>query len=83
MSSPDTDSIIATIPKNATEEVRITLTSYNGHPLVDLRTFVEYRTTGESGPTKKGLTVAVALLPAIISGLQDAEAEARRRGLLP
>ncbi|AIB15794.1 hypothetical protein ABAZ39_28455 (plasmid) [Azospirillum argentinense] len=82
MSNSDTDTIVATIPKNATEELRVTLTSYNGHPLVDLRLFTEYRSTGEIGPTRKGLTVSVALLPQIIAGLQDAEAEARQRGLL-
>lgn len=77
-----TDTIISTIPKNAAEELRVTLTEFNGHPLCDLRTFVEYRSTSEIGPTKKGVTFAVALLPTIIAGLQEAEAEARRRGLL-
>nr|WP_282183985.1 transcriptional coactivator p15/PC4 family protein [Azospirillum sp. OGB3] len=62
--------------------MRVTLTEFNGHPLCDLRTFVEYRSTSEIGPTKKGVTFGVALLPQIIAGLQDAEAEARRRGLL-
>lgn len=76
------DTIISTIPKNAAEELRVTLTEFNGHNLCDLRLYAAYRTTGEIGPTKKGITVSVALLPAIIAGLQEAEAEARRRGLL-
>ena len=32
--------------------------------------------------TKKGITIAVKRLPELIRGLQAAEAEARRRGLL-
>ncbi|MBP2229377.1 hypothetical protein J2847_002676 [Azospirillum agricola] len=71
---------IATIAKNATEEIRVGLTAFNGKPLCDFRIFTEYRATGETGPTKKGVTFAVALLPQIIAALQ--EAEARRLGLL-
>ncbi len=32
---------VATIPKNKLEELRITLTEYRGHDLVDLRVFME------------------------------------------
>lgn len=77
-----TDTLVRVIPKNAAEELRISLTEYNGHSLVDLRTYVEYRTTAKIGPTKKGVTFAVALLPEIVAGLQEAEAEARRLGLI-
>lgn len=73
---------IATVAKNATEEIRVGLTEFNGKPLCDFRIFTEYRATGETGPTKKGVTFAVALLPQIIEALQDAEAEALRQGLL-
>lgn len=77
-----TDTHVCTVPKNATEEIRIGLTEYNGKPLCDFRVFAEYRSTGATGPTKKGVTFAVALLPQIIEGLQDAQAEAQRLGLL-
>lgn len=78
----DTDTVIATLRKNAAEDVRVALTEYRGHPLVDLRIFAEYQSTGEVGPTKKGLTFSPSMLPGLIEALQAAEAESRRRGLL-
>jgi Transcriptional Coactivator p15 (PC4) len=78
-----TDRIVATLTKNATEDLRITITEYyQGKPLLDLRVFTKYRTTGEVGPTKKGVTVKVELLPDLLAALRHAEAEARKMGLL-
>jgi len=39
-------------------------------------------TENEWGPTRKGITCKVELLPEIIKALQDAEAEARKCGML-
>jgi len=79
--SPST--IIATIPKNAAEKVVIALEEFRGHHLVDLRVYAAYDSTGEARATKKGVSLQVAHLPSLIEALQDAAAEARRRGLLP
>lgn len=48
--------------KNATEEVRVSLTEYKGHRLVDLRVYY-VSPDGEPVPTKKGLTMSVELYP--------------------
>lgn len=70
---------ISTIPKNSREELRIALTEFNGHQLADLRIYVA---GDDPKPTKKGVTVNVALLPELVAALQAAEAEARAAGLL-
>ena len=54
-----TDSeVLATIPKNATEEVRVRRTEYHGVDLVDARVWTVSQVPGTEGkPTKKGLTL--------------------------
>ena len=74
------NSLIAVIPKNATEELRVTLTEFGGHDLCDLRVFTEYA-SGETGPTKRGVTLRVGQLAALIEALVSAEATARNAGL--
>ena len=73
---------IATISKNRVEEIRISLSEYLGHDLINLRTFATVDATSERVPTRKGLAFKVALLPEVIKGLRQAEAEAQAAGLL-
>ena len=73
---------VATIRKNATEEIRVALTEFSGHDLVDIRVFTEYRESGEIGPTKKGVSFKIQQLGEVIQALQSAEHEARQAGLL-
>lgn len=70
--------VIATIPKNASEVVKVELTEFNGHDLAGIRVW----TKDTDRPTQKGVTVAVAMLPAILAALATAEAEARTAGLI-
>jgi hypothetical protein len=82
---PDDVHPIAIIQKNSFEEVVLSLTVYCGHDLVDLRTHARFRgDTGDGGkrPTRKGVSLKIALLPKLIAGLQKVQAEAERRGLL-
>ena len=76
--------LIATILKNACQEIRVALdefeakdTTYN---MVSVR--VLYEDGGEHRPGRNGLNVRVELLPAIVAALRDAETEARNAGLL-
>ena len=75
---------IATIEKNRSEELRIALKEYEGHDYVDIRTYVEPDADHGQGrvPTKKGITLAVAKLPALIDAIREAEKGARAAGLL-
>ena len=73
---------ITTFEKNKSEEVRVELSEFNGHDLVAARIYATSRADGTRVPTRKGLTLNVKLLPALIEGLQAAEVEARAAGLL-
>ena len=76
------DKLIATIPKNKTEEIRVGLDEYKGHDLVSLRVWADPYAGAERVPTKRGLSGSVRLLPELIAALQQAEAAAREAGLL-
>ena len=73
------DDIIADIGKNAIERVRVRLTEYAGHRLVDARVYFEAN-NGEWVPTKKGLalspTVARQVAQAIIEASEQLETAA-------
>ena len=74
---------IATIRKNALEEIRVGLSEFNGYELLQLRVWTEPRGGGaERIPTKSGIACNVRLLPELIEALQQAEAAARKAGLL-
>jgi hypothetical protein len=82
MSDPRT--LIAIVPKNSIEDVRISLNRFNGHDLVDVRTFTEPRTgRGERIPTKAGVSLRIEALPALITALVRAQLTAVHAGILP
>lgn len=72
---------IASIQKNKRETLIVELSEYKGHNLVSLRVWAN-NSEGVAVPTPKGVTVSVALLPAIREAFQTAESEARRLGLM-
>ena len=77
------DKLIATIRKNASEEVRVSLSEFtaNGttHQMVSARVFFDDG-AGNLKPGRNGLNLKVDHLPALIAALQ--EAEARAAGLI-
>jgi transcriptional coactivator p15 (PC4) len=78
-----TATVIATIPKNSREWVRVALDEYRGVNLIDIRVLVELNPeTGLPIPTKKGVSLKVEKLPELIAALNDALVEAQRQGLL-
>ena len=75
---------VGTIAKNKLEELRITLREFKGHELVDIRVFAEPYADDGNGKqaTKRGVSLSVGKLPALIDALQAAERRARDEGLL-
>ena len=74
------DVVVATIPKNAREELRVSLTEYQGIPLVDVRAWALPAVPGgEGAATKKGLSLRPdtwrELLPEIAKALAGGGAE--------
>lgn len=75
--------VIASLFKNAREQVRICLDSYQGVDLIDMRITVELgETAGVRTPTKKGLSLRVEQLPDLIAALQKAQVAAQSEGIL-
>ncbi len=76
--------LIATIPKNACQEIRVALDEFEAkdttYDMVSVRVYFE--DGGEHRPGRNGLNVRVELLPAIVAALREAETEARAAGLL-
>jgi hypothetical protein len=80
MSGP---TVIATIPKNSHEWVRVALNEYRGVNLIDIRVLVELnRKTALPVPTGKGVSLKIEKLPELIEALNDALVEAQRLGLI-
>ena len=67
------DQMIATIEKNADEEIRVSLREYKGHPFIDIRVYWK-PPDGEPGPTKKGVTLNPELFPALKKAMGALEA---------
>ncbi len=75
--------LIAAIPKNAIEELRVELTEYRGHHLVQARIWANYDSaTTPKRPTRKGFALKVERLSDLIAALQTAERRARDLGVL-
>ena len=74
--------VISQFTKNAVEEVRVSLTEYRGHKLIDLRVYYEPREGGERLPSKKGLTISVDLFPELKKALSELETALIEKNLL-
>ena len=75
------EKVVASFEKNRVEDMRVRLTEYQGHHLVDVRVFATTGADGHRVPTKKGLSISYEKLPELIAALVDAEAELAARGL--
>ena len=74
--------VIACLPKGRNERVRVSLDRYRGRDLVDIRvTAALTESSGIQTPTKKGVSLAISMLPSLIEALREALQEAQIRGL--
>lgn len=73
MSEHDDEGYIGCFPKNDREEVRVSISKFKGHNLINARVYAqEYRRPEEWVPTKKGLSIKVELLPNLLVLLEKA-----------
>lgn len=72
---PD-DLHIATVQKNAREELRVSLTEFKGYKLASLRVFFQ-ADDGTMRPSRSGLVLRIEKLPDLILALQRASMEAK------
>ena len=80
MNAPTLPVIVAEIPKNQAEAFRVTLNSFKGSTVIDIRTF--FRNGDELKPTRSGLSTSVRHLPALAAAMTEALARARSMGLV-
>ena len=66
--------IITRFNKNKKEIVQVTLNSYKGYDLVDIRVYVE-NDSGELIATKRGISISTRLIPELKKALEKAEQE--------
>ena len=73
------DKEIAKFDKNAREEIRIKLTNFKGHDLIDIRSWIKpISSKEEPQPTKKGITIKVEQITELVNALNDAEKEYKK-----
>lgn len=65
--------MIASIPKNAREEIRVSVDDFQGHRLCNVR--VWYREGDDFRPGKQGIALRLDLLPQLVTALQGAAKE--------
>ncbi len=74
--------VIHQFTKNATEEVRASLTEYKGHKLIDLRIYYDPEDGGDRRPTKKGITIDVSLYTELKKAMLKIEKELIKKDLV-
>ncbi len=66
------DDVIAQFEKNETEVVRVSLTEFRGHKLIDLRVYYS-DDEGQFKPTKKGVSLSVSLYTELKKSIHSLE----------
>jgi hypothetical protein len=74
--------VISKVSKNARETLFLSLTEFKGHRLVDIRVHVPGDQEGDWVPTRKGVSLAVGLYPALKKALAHLEDALIQQGLL-
>ena len=78
-----TDRVIATIQKNQRMELRIGLSSYQGHKLLQTRLWAHPKGVPDDiRPTGKGWVLSIEQIDAVIDALRDTKAAAIAEGWL-
>lgn len=77
----DAERLIATIGKSATQELRVSIDTFRGMKLLNLRTWYT-AADGKQLPGRQGIAVQIRRLPELRDALLEAEAIARKEGLI-
>lgn len=67
------EKIVARIAKSSKEEIRIGASTFRGTRLIYIRSFVNVDAEGEWKPTRKGVSLRVALYPHLLETLEEVE----------
>lgn len=75
------DTIVATLRRNAREEVRVGVGTFNSYALVSLRVWADSDKTEQRIPTKAGFNFALDRIDELIAALSDAREAGIKHGL--
>ncbi|MDD3237769.1 MAG: transcriptional coactivator p15/PC4 family protein [Candidatus Gastranaerophilales bacterium] len=67
--------LLATIPRNATEQLQIGINSYKGKSYLDMRIYYTTDDGATWNPTKKGVTVSPDNLDLLKDAIEEAKKE--------
>ena len=70
-----TDKTICRIEKSKREEIWVAVNRYKGHQLINIRTYAFSKESGDWGPTQKGVSMGMHLLPELEHGISLLEEE--------
>ncbi|MEO0357815.1 MAG: transcriptional coactivator p15/PC4 family protein [Pseudomonadota bacterium] len=69
------------IQKNAREVIRVELSEFKGHHLLNIRVWYDAG-DGDMRPSNKGLSVQLGLIPDVQAAIADVERQAMAKGLI-
>lgn len=73
---------VKTFQKNRVQEIRVSVTEYEGRDLIDIRTWNLRRGSEEKTPTSKGISIDVKLYPELKEAVLLLEKELKDNNLI-
>lgn len=73
--------VIKAFKKNNIEEVRVSLTNFKGHDLVDFRVWTKVKDNPDLVATKKGISISVNLISQLKESIIEVEKIIKEKGL--
>jgi hypothetical protein len=73
---------VKTFVKNKFQEIRVSITEYQGNDLIDIRTWTLPKGAEEMVPTSKGVSINVKLYPELKEAVNALEGELKENSLL-
>jgi len=76
------DKVVKTFQKNRFQEIRVSITNYEGNDLIDIRTWSLPKGGNEMVRTSKGISINVKLYPELKSAVLMLEKELKENNLI-
>lgn len=76
------DKLVKTFEKNKFQEIRVSITEYQGNDLIDIRIWALNQNGQEKVPTAKGVSLNVKLFPQLKESVELLEKELKANNLL-
>ena len=74
--------MVKAFPKNKFQEIRVSISEYQGNDLIDIRTWTLPQGAEEMSPTGKGISINVKLYPELKEAVLALESELKEAKLI-